>query len=103
MIEEILASAGLPGKPARFPNPPSGPYAVFFDSVDADGPDGFNRIFTHHITIELYAPIAEQKVKSSLEKELNARGLHFTTQGWFWLGSVQRYQEIYEFDYITKN
>ena len=102
MIKKILDAAGIPSKEARFPDPPAQTYAVHFDSVTADGPDGINRIFTHDCTVELYAPIIDPAAKASLERELNARGIHYTTQGWYWLDSVRRYQEIYEFTFTEK-
>lgn len=102
MIKEILNSADIPSKEARFPDPPEGTYAVYFDSTTADGPDGINRIFTHDGTVELYAPIIDPNAKKALERELNARGIHYTTQGWYWLDAIRRYQEIYEFTFIEK-
>lgn len=102
MIEEILNAASIPAREARFPDPPAGTHAVYFDSITADGPDGINRIFTHDCIVELYAPIIDPAAKEALERELNARGIHYTTQGWYWLDSIRRYQEIYEFTFIEK-
>lgn len=102
MIKEILNAAHIPSREARFPDPPEGTYAVYFDSVTADGPDGSNRIFTHDCTVELYAPVLDRTSKAALESELNARGIHYTTQGWYWLDSLRRYQEIYEFTFTGK-
>ena len=83
MIKEILTAADIPAQEARFPDPPAVTYAVYFDSVTADGPDGINRIFTHEGTVELYAPVIDPEAKRRLEAELDARGIHYTTQGWY--------------------
>lgn len=105
MLNDIFTAAGLPAQRGRFPDPPSQTYAIYFDSVEAEGPDGGpNRIFTHSITIELYAPSIEagDSVKKKLEAEFDAWGLPYATQGWYWLSEIRRYQEIYEFTYIEK-
>ena len=102
MIEEALSAAKIPGAEARFPDPPPGTYAVWFDDVSTDGPDGMNRIFTHNVTIELYEPTKDDVAETALEAELNTRKLRWTKQARYWLSSVQRYQVIYEFSYIVK-
>lgn len=101
MIKEILTAANIPARAGRFPDPPA-VHAVYFDSVETDGPDGYNRIFYHDGTVELYAPTSDPVEAAALEKELDARGIPYTTQGWYWLQTIQRYQNIYEFSYITK-
>lgn len=104
MLNDILKAASIPSQAARFPDPPA-VHAVYFDSVDADGPDeGNRRIFSHDCTVELYAPTIK-KGDTALHKltaELDARGLSYTTQGWYWLDTVQRYQEVIDFTYIEK-
>lgn len=104
MLNEILKAASIPSQAARFPDPPA-VHAVYFDSVDADGPDaGSRRIFSHDCTVELYAPTIK-KGDTALHKltaELDARGLSYTTQGWYWLDTIQRYQEVIDFTYIEK-
>lgn len=102
MIDNLLSAAGIPGKRARFADPPKGTYAVYFDDVTADGPDGLNRIFTHDCTVELYEARQDDKAEAAFEAELNAQGLPWTKQDRYWLDSVRRYQVIYEFNYIEK-
>ena len=102
MVETILQAAGLPHKSARYADPPAGTYAVYFDDVAADGPDGINCIYTHDVTVELYEPRQDDAAEAALEAELNARGLIWTKQSRHWLQSVQRYQVIYEFSHIEK-
>jgi hypothetical protein len=102
MLTKILTAAAIPAREARFPDPPEETHAVYFDSVTADGPDGINRIFTHDCTVELYARTPDNEAKARLEAQLDAHGIAYTTQGWYWLDSLRRYQEIYEFQYITK-
>lgn len=105
MIKEILTAAAIPHQPAQFPDPPSQTYAVYFDSTTSDGPDvGPGLTITHDCMVELYAPSISDGDASlnGLRSELNARSIRCTTQGWYWLSSIQRYQEIVEFTYIKK-
>ena len=102
MIDEILTAAGVQYRPARFLRMPEDTHAVYFDDIETDGPDGINRIFTHSVTIELYEPAPDDAGEAAVEAELNARGLRWTKQARYWLQDVQRYQVIYEFDYIEK-
>lgn len=105
MIEEILTAAGIPSQAARFYDPPPVTYAVYFDSVTAEGPDAAaSRIFTHDCTVELYAPTVDEgaTAAANLEEELDALGIPYSTQGWYWLSETQRYQEIFEFTHIEK-
>ena len=102
MVNSILTASGLPYKESRFPNPPAGAYAVYLDSVAADGPDGMNLIFTHDIAVEVYEPKPDPAAEAALEAAISAAGLHYTKQARYWLDSVRRYQVIYEFTYIKK-
>ena len=104
MIRSILKAAGVPGKPARFPDPPP-VHAVYFDSVDTDGADsGYPFTCAHDCTIELYAPTitAGDKALAAIGKQLIAAGKHYSQQGWYWLSAIQRYQNIIEFSYTEK-
>ena len=105
MTNEILTAAAIPNRPARYPNPPAQTYAVYFESMTADGADESPaQIFTYDCTVEIYAPSVEEGNASMdrLRAEMGDRGIHFTTQGWYWLKSVHRYQEIVGFTYIKK-
>ncbi|MBE6976222.1 MAG: hypothetical protein E7439_03370 [Ruminococcaceae bacterium] len=105
MINKLLNAAAIPAREARFPDPPAQTFAVYFDSVDADGPDvGPCRIFTHGGIVELYAPSIEDgnEAKQRLAAEFHAMNIPYSTQGWYWLNDIRRYQEIYEFTYIEK-
>lgn len=104
MLNDILRAASIPSQAARFPDPPA-VHAVTFDSVVATGPDeGPRRTFTHDCTVELYAPTIKKgdKALQQLTAELDVRGISYTTQGWYWLDAIQRYQEVIEFSYIQK-
>lgn len=104
MLHDIMTASGIPAKEARFPNPPE-LFAVTFDSIEAEGADHApNRIITHDCTVELYAPDVESgnDAKERVVTQLDARGIEYTTQGWYWLDAVRRYQEIIEFTYIIK-
>lgn len=102
MIDEILTAAGLNHKETRFVRLPEVTHAVWFDDVTTDGPDGYNRIYTHDVTVELYEPKPDPTAEAALEAELDARGLPWTKQARYWLDDVQRYQVVYEFTYILK-
>lgn len=104
MLNDILRAASIPSQAARFPDPPV-VHAVYFDSVVADGPDeGPRRVYTHDCTVELYAPTIKKgdEALHRLIAELDARGISYTTQGWYWLDAIQRYQEVIELSYIQK-
>lgn len=102
MIKEILTATGLPFRRSQFLKPPAEKYAVYMDDVNTDGPDGVNRIFTHNITLEVYAPTQDEGLEEKFEAELNARGLRWEKQDWYWLQTEQRYQLVYEFSYTIK-
>lgn len=102
MVNSILTAAGIPYKESRYPAPPAETYAVYLDSVAADGPDGMNLIFTHDIAVEVYEPAPDPAAEAALEAAISAAGLHYTKQSRYWLDSVRRYQVIYEFTYIEK-
>jgi hypothetical protein len=104
IIEEILTAAEIPSRAARFPDPPD-TFAVYFDSIATEGPDmGPAIIAEHDSTVELYARTtkAGDSALQQLKAQLDARGIRYTTQGWYWLDSVQRYQEVVEFSHIEK-
>jgi hypothetical protein len=104
MIEKILKAAAVPSQAARFPDPPE-LHAVYFDSTTAEGADlGPALSITHDCIVELYAPSvsAGNDAKRRICEELDALGIRFTTQGWYWLSDIRRYQEIIEFTYIEK-
>lgn len=102
MIDNILTTAGVRYKKARFPAPPSGSYAVYTDDIDTDGPDGINAIFKHHIMVELFESQPDDAIEAAIEAALDAAGVVWTKQDRFWIQTEQRYQVIYEFDYIEK-
>ena len=102
MIKEILNAAGIPSWQGRSPNPPAKTYAIYFDDVAADGPDGYNLIFNHDVMVELYEPKADPDAEAALEAQLMAHGVHWTKEDRYWLQNAQRYQVIYEFSYNEK-
>jgi hypothetical protein len=103
MVNEILAAAGIPERGSRFVKPPAGHYAVWFDDIGTDGPDGEPpRIFKHDVTLELYEPRKNDAARAALEAEMSRRKLHWTRQDRLWLQSEQMYQTIYEFSYTEK-
>lgn len=102
MINKILTAAGLKYRRSHFLKPPAETYAVYTDDVTTSGPDGINAIFTHDYTVEIYASTQDNKAREALEAALNAEGLSWTAQDWYWLQDVQRYQAIYEFAHIEK-
>ena len=103
MVKEILTAAGIQERGSRFVKPPAGTYAVWFDDIETDGPDGMPPcIFTHSVSIELYEPKKDPAAVEALEAELSARGLKWTKQDRFWIASEQMYQTIYEYSYTEK-
>lgn len=110
MVNKILTASGLPYKEARFPDPPRETHAIYFDGVTREKPDPVPRtgtegvpcILTHDIMVELYAPVIDPAAASALEAAIDAEGLEYTSQGWYWLSNIQRYQNIYEFTYTEK-
>ena len=103
MVNEILAAAGIQQRGSRFAKPPAGTYAVWFDDLDTDGPDGMPPcIFTNSVSIELYEPKKDPAAVQALEREMSARGLHWTKQDRVWIKAEQLYQTVYEFTHIEK-
>ena len=111
MIKEILTAAGVNHRQGRYTSPPAGTYAVYFDNVDKDGADrvtpdtsaGLPYVKHHDATIELYEERPDPATETAVEAELDARGLDYHKEDRYWLQDVQRYQVVYEFNYITKN
>jgi hypothetical protein len=54
--------------------------------------------------VELYAPTIKKgdEALHRLTTELDARGISYTTQGWYWLDAIRSYQEVIDFQYIEK-
>lgn len=103
MVKEILTTAGIKERGSRFTKPPAGTYAVWFDDIDTESPDGMAPcIFKHSVTIELYAPKKDTQATAALEAALAAAGLNWAKQDWYWISSEQIYQAIYEISYIEK-
>lgn len=102
MINDILTPVGLPYRETAFPRSPAGDYIVYHDDVTADGPDGYNRIYTHDVTVELYATAPNPAAEAALEAELDRLGIHWAKQSRLWVDGAQRYQTAYDFTYITK-
>ena len=105
MIKTILMAAAIPHQEAQYPDPPECTFAVWLESITGGGSDSSVDIFEHSCTIELYAPTipAGNEDRARLLAELAARGIHYTTQGWYWLNDIHRYQEVCEFSYFSKH
>ena len=107
MIDTIMTASGIPYRRGRFLSPPAETYAVCIDEQEVDGPDwvadpALPLIVQHSVTVELYEPEQDAASEAALETALRGRGLLWTKQDRYWLQNVQRYQVIYEFDYIEK-
>lgn len=102
MIAEILKQVPGGAWHARCSAPPATTYAIYFDDVEADGPDNMNLIFHHNVTVELYEPTRDNATEAAIEAILDARGVRWTKQSKYWLKAIQRFQTIYEFTYIEK-
>lgn len=103
MINTILQTAALPYWPGRcIDGEPPETYAIYFDEVTTDGPDGMIRIFYHDAMIELYEPVIDETAEARVEQAISAQGLTWTKSARNWLQNVQRWQVVYEFSYIIK-
>lgn len=102
MVDEILTAAGIPFRHVRFVKPPAGTYAVWMDDVSTDGPDYQPLIYTHEVTVELYADAPDDAAESALEDAIAAAGLQWSKQDRVWIDSEQWYQTVYDFTYIEK-
>lgn len=102
MVDTILKPTGLPYRETRFVKPPAGTYVIYMDDVETDGPDGQARILTHSITLEVYEQRPDDAAEKAIEDALTAAGLQWRKQARYWLQTEQRYQVIYEFEYIEK-
>lgn len=102
MVKDILNASGVQHRRGRFPSPPPGTYAVFFDNVTTDGPDGLPWIKWHDIMVELYEPSPDDAAEAAMEAAISAAGLQWEKQDRYWLQTEQMYQVIYEFTYFEK-
>ncbi len=108
MINDILTAAGIEYRRSRFLKPPAGAYAVYFDDVEVEGADTLRdvpaqaqqRIYRHDVTVELYEAKPDDKAEAAIEAELNRRGIFWTKEDRYWLQDVQRYQVIYNIEFI---
>lgn len=102
MVDDILTRAGIQFRHTRFIQPPAGTYAVYLDGIETDGPDGEARIYRHGVVIELYEPKPDPAAEAAMEAALTAAGVLWEKQDRYWLQDAQRYQVIYEFDFVEK-
>ena len=106
MIDEILTGAGfVKNKTYRetfFIRPPKETYAVYNDTYNRRGPDGFNAVKEHDVTIELYEYAPDKDAEARIEAKLDAMALEYDKQERYYLQEEQLYQVIYDFTYIEK-
>lgn len=103
MLEGILNAAGVKNRCARFAAPPGGTYAVWFDDVEAMGPDEEpGMLMDHDCTIELYEERADDAAERAVEEQLNLRGIAWSKNGRVWIPSEQLYQVVYSFSMLEK-
>lgn len=110
MTGKILTRAGVLNQRDRFLRMPAETYAVWSDDITTDSADRlpsipsavFPRIYTHHVTVEVYEPKPDDTIETAIEAELDAEGLPWSKQDRFWLEDIQRYQVIYEYSYTSK-
>ena len=102
MVNKILTAAGIPHRRGKYTGKAS-TYAVYFDDVETDGPDGLPFLMLRHsATVELYENAPDDKAEAAIENAISAEGLQWTKQDRYWLQNEQLYQVVYEFDYIEK-
>lgn len=103
MVNDILKASGVQHRRGRFPSPPGGTYAVFFDNVTLDGPDEYPEwVEKHAVMVELYEPAPDDAAEAAIEAAISAVGLKYEKQDRYWLQTEQMYQVIYEFSYTKK-
>lgn len=103
MIETILQAAGVPCWAGWTYSPPEGNYALYFDDVTTDGPDGYpGQVRRHDATVELYEPIADDAVEAAVEAAISVQGLQWEKQARYWLKDVQLHQVVYNFTFYEK-
>lgn len=110
MIPEILTAAHVQHRQGRYPKPPAGTYAVYFDDIDADSADpvytpraeGLPGTMQHNGRIELYEERPDPAAEAAIERQIKARGLTWSKEDRYWLQTEQRYQVLYEITYTTK-
>lgn len=103
VVDEILKEAKVPYRRSRYTAKTlPATYAVYTDDRETDGPDNKNWLVNHQITIELYESAPDPDAESAIENALDDRGIPYEVQDRYWLQEEQRYQVIYEFNYIEK-
>ena len=103
MVTDILKRAGVDFRESRYmAKPLPDTYVVYFDDREVSGADGVNCLITHNITIEVYESKPDITTESAIEEALDFYGLEWTSQARYWIADEQRYQVIYEFNYIEK-
>lgn len=102
LVDDILSAAGIPYRKTRFLQPQTGDYIVYNDSIETDGGDRELLLYRHSITAEVYTSAPAPETEARLETAFAENGVHFEKQEAFWLQKDQRYQTVYEFEYIEK-
>lgn len=102
LVDDILSAAGVPYRKTRFTKPQTGDYIVYNDSITTDGGDRELLLYRHSISAELYTAKQSADAEELLENAFASYGVHFDKQEAIWLQEEQRYQVVYEFEYIEK-
>lgn len=102
MVNRILTAAGVPYREGRFTAKKPATYAVYFDDITTDGPDGIPSILQHAIMVELYEDRPDATTEAAIEAAITAAGLQWTKQARNWLQTEQQYLVVYEFEYFEK-
>lgn len=102
MVTDILDAASVKYRRSRFLSPPAETYAVYTDNIETDGADGLNLMARHSVTVEVYEPAPDDAAEAAIEAAMDDYGLTWTKQDRYWIQDTQRYQVVYEFEYITK-
>lgn len=106
MVKQILTSAGFVKnetfRETRFVKPPKTTYAVYLDSYESRGADGYNLIKDHDYTIEMYAYAPDPDAERNIEASLDMYGIEYTKDDRYWLNEEQLYQTVYTFNFLEK-
>lgn len=102
MVKEILRNTGIKFRETVFKNAPSTTYAIYTDSITRRGGDTKNMLNDHRVYIELYSNAIDEDSEKKLEVELDARCLNYNKSERVWFDEEQKYQVIYDFNYIER-
>lgn len=111
MVKKILEKAGFieskTYKQTKFIKSPDETYCVYHLDTDTLGSDNTRYAFDVHCEIEMYCKdkpdeASAKRLISSLDEHYEELTDGYEIDGWMWIENIQKYQNIFRFDYIQK-